>query len=50
MDTLLPIKTALQEIADPRSKQGISHSFTGMLALVLLGLTARQISIAHIVE
>jgi hypothetical protein len=44
------LKDALTHIPDPRSKQGVSHSFTGILALVILGLTARQIYMTHIVE
>jgi len=31
------LKNSLAQIADPRSKQGISHPFAGVLALVLLG-------------
>jgi hypothetical protein len=46
---LLSLKESLQSVPDPRSKQGISHPFTGILALVLLGLTARQIYMTHIV-
>ena len=47
---ILSLKDALQNIADSRSKQGVSHPFHGILALVLLGLTARQIYMTHIVE
>ena len=36
-------KDALQNIPDPCSKQGVSHPFHGILPLVILGLTARQI-------
>jgi hypothetical protein len=50
MNKIIQIKEALQEIPDARSKQGISHPFHGILALVLLGLTARQIYMTHIVE
>jgi hypothetical protein len=50
MDKVIQIKQALQAIPDPRSKQGVSHSFHGILALVLLGLLARQISMTHIAE
>jgi hypothetical protein len=50
MDKVLPLKEALQEIPDPRSKQGISHPFHGILALVLLGIIARQIYMSHIAE
>ena len=49
-DSLSALATAIQSVPDPRSKQGVSHPFTGLLALVLLGLTARQIYISHIVE
>jgi hypothetical protein len=44
------LKDALQRIPDPRSKQGVSHPFIGILVLVILGLTARQIYMTHIVE
>jgi hypothetical protein len=40
----------LKEIPDPRSKQGVSPPFSGILALVLLGLLARQPYIAYIVR
>jgi len=50
MTKILQIKEALHEIPDARSKQGISHPFHGILALVLLGLIARQIYMTHIVE
>ena len=46
----LQFKDALQNIPAPRSKQGVSHPFHGILALVILGLTAQQISMTHIVE
>jgi hypothetical protein len=48
--SLSALATALQSIPDPRSKQGVSHPFTGLLTLVLIGLTARQIYMSHIVE
>jgi len=48
--SLHALATAIQSIPDPRSKQGVSHPFAGLLALVLLGLTARQIYMSHIVE
>jgi len=44
------LKNSLAQIADPRSKQGISHPFAGILALVLLGKIARQIYMTPIVE
>jgi hypothetical protein len=47
---ILTLKEALHQIPDPRSKQGVSHPFHGILALVILGLTARQIYMTHIVE
>jgi hypothetical protein len=50
MDKVIQLKQALQSIPDPRSKQGVSHPFHGILALVLLGLIARQIYMTHIVE
>ena len=48
--SILQIAETLKSIPDPRSKQGVSHPFSGLLALVLLGLTARQIYISHIVK
>jgi hypothetical protein len=48
--SIFTLKDALQNIPDPRSKQGVSHPFHGILALVILGLTARQIYMTHIVE
>jgi len=48
--SLSALATALKSVPDPRSKQGVSHPFTGLLTLVLLGLIARQIYISHIVE
>jgi hypothetical protein len=50
MNKLVQINAALPEIPDARSKQGISLPFHGILALVLLGLTARTIYMTHIVE
>jgi len=44
------LKDSLCHISDPRSKQGISHPFAGILALVLLGKIARQIYMTHIVD
>ena len=48
--SLCALATTISVIPDPRSTQGISHPFAGLLALVLIGLTARQISMSHIVE
>jgi hypothetical protein len=48
--SLHALATAIKSVPDPRSKQGISHPFAGLLALVLIGLTARQIYMSHIVE
>jgi len=42
------LATALASLPDPRSKQGVSHPYHGMLALVLLGLIAQLPSIAQI--
>jgi hypothetical protein len=48
--SLCALATTINAIPDPRSKHGISHPFAGLLALVLIGLTARQIYMSHIVE
>ena len=48
--SLNTLAKALKSVPDPRSRQGISHPFNGLLALVLVGLTARQIYMCHIVE
>ena len=48
--SLHALAVAIQSVPDPRSKQGVSHPFAGLLALVLLGLTARKIYMSHIVE
>jgi len=48
--SLCALAAAIQSVPDPRSKQGVSHPFAGLLALVLLGLTARKIYMSHIVE
>jgi len=42
------LATALESLPDPRSKQGVSHPYHGMLTLVLLGLIAQLPSIAQI--
>jgi len=33
---------AVASLPDPRSKQGVSHPYHGMLILVLLGLIAQE--------
>jgi hypothetical protein len=48
--SLHALAAVIKSIPDPRSKQGISHPFAGLLILVLLGLTARKIYMSHIVE
>jgi hypothetical protein len=48
--SLSRLKDSLQPIPDPRSKQGISHPFASILALVLLGKIARQLYMTHIVD
>ena len=50
LHSLSALAATLKSIPDPRSRQGLSHPFAGLLALVLLGLTARHISMSHIVE
>jgi len=50
VSSLSCLKDSLHSIPDPRSKQGISHPFAGILALVLLGKIARQLYMTHIVE
>ena len=42
------LATTLESLPDPRSKQGVSHPYHGMLALVLLGLLAQLPTIAEI--
>ena len=41
--SLSRLKDSLCSIPDPRSKQGFSHPFADILALVLLGKIARQL-------
>jgi len=48
--TLSQLKDTLEQIPDPRSKQGVSHPFAGILALVLLGKIARKIYMSHIAD
>lgn len=47
-DLLQNLAKAIESIPDPRSKQGVTHSYHGMIALVLLGLIAGMPYIAHI--
>ena len=46
--SLQTLAKAVQSIPDPRSKQGVTHPYHGMLALVLIGLVAGMPYIAHI--
>jgi len=46
--SLLTLAQAVESIPDPRSKQGVTHPYHGMLALVLIGLIAGMPYIAHI--
>jgi len=46
--SLHTLSTAIASLPDPRSKQGVSHPYHGMLALVLLGLVAGIPYIAQI--
>jgi len=46
--SLNTLAQAIESIPDPRSKQGVTHPYHGMLALVLLGLIAGMPYIAHI--
>jgi hypothetical protein len=39
---------AVESLPDPRSKQGVSHSYHGMVALVLIGLVAGMPYVAEI--
>lgn len=47
-DSLCVLAATLETLPDPRSKQGVSHPYHGMLALVLLGLIAQLPTIAEI--
>ena len=47
-DSLSALAAAVASLPDPRSKQGISHPYHGMLVLVLLGLIAQVSYIARI--
>ena len=46
--SLSVLAAALESLPNPRSKQGISHPYYGMLALVLLGLLTRIPYVAEI--
>jgi hypothetical protein len=46
--SLHSLAQAVESLPDPRSKQGVSHPYHGMLALVLLGLIAGMPYVAHI--
>ena len=47
-DSLSTLAATLETLPDPRSKQGVSHPYHGMLALVLLGLIAQLPTVAEI--
>ena len=47
-DSLSALADAVASLPDPRSKQGVSHPYHGMLVLVLLGLIAQVSYIARI--
>ena len=46
--TLQSLCAAIESLPDPRSKQGVSHPYHGMLALVILGLIAGMPYVAQI--
>jgi hypothetical protein len=46
--SLQALATALESLPDPRSKQGVTHPYHGMLALVLIGLVAQMPYVAEI--
>jgi len=46
--SLSALSDAVASLPDPRSKQGVSHPYHGMLVLVLLGLIAQVSYIARI--
>ena len=46
--SLCALAATLESLPDPRSKQGVSHPYHGMLALVLLGLVAGMPYVAEI--
>jgi hypothetical protein len=45
--SLCALAAAINSIPDPRSKQGVSHPYHGMLAIVLIGLIAEMPYIAE---
>ena len=47
-NSLSALAAALETLPDPRSKQGVSHPYHGMLAIVLLGLIAQLPTVAEI--
>ena len=46
--SLYALASTLASLSNPRSKQGVSHPYHGMLALVLLGIMAQMPAIAQI--
>src|SRR5215469_4163004 len=46
--SLCALAATLESLPDPRSKQGVSHPYHGMLALVLIGLIAQMPTVAEI--
>jgi len=46
--SLHSLAQAVESLTDPRSKQGVSHTYHGMVALVLLGLVAGMPYVAEI--
>jgi len=45
--SLHALAAVIEALPDPRSKQGVSHSYHGMIALVLLGLIAQMPYVAE---
>src|SRR5215469_16096197 len=46
--SLSALSAAVASLPDPRSKQGVTHPYHGMLVIVLLGLVAQIPQIARI--
>jgi hypothetical protein len=46
--SLCALAATIESLPDPRSKQGVSHPYHGMLALVLIGLLANMPYVAEI--